>query len=85
MVDAAKEKLSRAQALALARQVDEVVAAKGKKVVRLDMRQKPPDDAVAELIVGPTGTLRAPTLRVGRTLLVGFEPSAYAEVLQGKG
>ena len=29
----------------------------------------------------PTGNLRAPTMRVGKTLLVGFDESSYADVL----
>jgi hypothetical protein len=30
---------------------------------------------------GPTGNLRAPTLRVGRTLVVGFDEATYRKVL----
>ena len=32
-------------------------------------------------LMGPTGNLRAPTARVGTTLMVGFNEEAYAEVL----
>ena len=32
-------------------------------------------------MIGPTGNLRAPTARVGRTLLVGFSEEAYRRVL----
>ena len=32
-------------------------------------------------MLGPTGNLRAPTLRVGRTLLVGFDEETYRKVL----
>jgi hypothetical protein len=32
-------------------------------------------------MLGPTGNLRAPTLRVGRTLLVGFDEDTYRKVL----
>ena len=56
--------------------------ARGKKVVRLDMRREPPDAATLRgLLIGPSGNLRAPTLRVGRTLLVGFDAGAYRDVL----
>ena len=36
---------------------------------------------VLGLLLGPTGNLRAPTLRKGRTLLVGFDEATYARVL----
>jgi hypothetical protein len=32
-------------------------------------------------MVGATGNLRAPCLRVGKTVVVGFSSDAYAEVL----
>jgi hypothetical protein len=32
-------------------------------------------------MLGPTGNLRAPTLRVGRTLIVGFDEETYRRVL----
>ena len=31
-------------------------------------------------MLGPTGNLRAPTLRVGKTVIVGFNDEAYASV-----
>jgi hypothetical protein len=81
-VDAGKVRKGRAEALALARSADVVVAAKGKKVVRFDMNAEPPDEeTLAAALLGPTGNLRAPTLRVGATLLVGFGEAAYREVL----
>jgi hypothetical protein len=82
VVDAGKERRGRAAALALARSADKVVAAKGKKVVTFDMKKDPPDDdtLVAHLL-GPTGNLRAPTVRRGKTLLVGFSEEAYKDVL----
>jgi len=32
-------------------------------------------------MLGPTRNLRAPTLRVGRTLVVGFDEGTYRRVL----
>ena len=32
-------------------------------------------------MLGPTGNLRAPTLRVGRTRIVGFDEETYRGVL----
>ncbi len=62
--------------------VDEVYAAKGKQVVHVDLRRgKPPKAELLGLLLGPTGNLRAPTLRKGRTLLVGFDEATYRRVL----
>jgi hypothetical protein len=81
-VDASKVRQGREQALALARRADVVVVARGKKVLTFDMKQAPPDDdTLAAAILGPTGNLRAPTLRKGSTLLVGFGEAAYEQVL----
>jgi hypothetical protein len=80
--DAGKERRGRDESLALARMVDRVVVARGKKVVTFDMKKDPPDDdTLAAHLLGPTGNLRAPTLRKGRTLLVGFSDEAYRQVL----
>ena len=82
MVDATKARQGREQALALARAADVVVAARGKKVLTFDMKQAPPDDdTLAAALLGPTGKLRAPTLRIGKTLLVGFGEAAYRRFL----
>jgi arsenate reductase-like glutaredoxin family protein len=80
--DATKERKGRAEALALAKRAERVVIARGKKVVAFDMTKAPPDDdTLAALLLGPTGNLKAPTLRRGGTLLVGFGEDAYRQVL----
>jgi hypothetical protein len=82
VADAGKQRRGRDEALALARTADRVIVARGKKVVAFDMKKDPPDDdTLAAHLLGPTGNLRAPTLRRGRTLLVGFSEEAYREVL----
>ena len=84
VVDAAKERKGRDEALKLARAAAKVVVARGKKVVSFDMKRQPPDDeTLAAYLLGPTGNLKAPTLRVGDTLLVGFGEAAYRHVLGG--
>jgi hypothetical protein len=80
--DATKDRRGAEQALALAKAADKVVVAKGKKIVTFDMKHEPPDDAtLLAHLLGPTGNLRAPTLRHGKTLLVGFNDEAYRQVL----
>jgi hypothetical protein len=34
-----------------------------------------------QLLLGPSGNLRAPTIRVGKTLVVGFEAEMYGKIL----
>ena len=82
-VDAKKTTLKEREALALVQEVDEIYASKGKQVVHLDIKKAKPDKAaLLGLLLGPTGNLRAPTLRKGRTLLVGFDDAVYAKVLK---
>jgi hypothetical protein len=80
-VDAGRTKLGRREALALARGVDRVVAARGARIVDYDLRKdRPSDDELLAVLLGPTGNLRAPTFRVGATLVVGFSETVYAEL-----
>lgn len=82
-MDARKTTLKEKEALALAQEVDEIYASKGKRVVHLDLKNEKSDKAaLLGLLLGPTGNLRAPTLRKGRTLLVGFDEATYAKVLR---
>ena len=67
----------------MARDVDQIYVARGKKVIQVDLKASRPGRAeLLTLLLGPTGGLRAPTLRVGRTLLVGFSEEAYAKILR---
>ncbi len=71
------------EALALTSEVDEIFASKGKQVVHLDLKKEKPEKAtLLGLLLGPTGNLRAPTLRKGRTLIVGFEEATYGKILK---
>ncbi len=82
-VDAKKTTLKEKEALALVREVDEIYASKGKQVIHLDLKKDKPDAATLKgLLLGPTGNLRAPTLRKGRTLIVGFDETTYAKLLR---
>lgn len=69
-------------ALKLVADVDEIYSARGKSVAHVDLRmQNCDEERLRDLLLGPTGNLRAPTLRVRRTLLVGFDAATYREVL----
>jgi hypothetical protein len=83
VTDAGKERKGRDEALRIAKSAARVVVGRGKKVVVFDMKKAPPgDDELAAVILGPTGNLKAPTLRVGDTLLVGFSEETYRQVLE---
>jgi arsenate reductase-like glutaredoxin family protein len=81
-VSAHKTKIGPEQALKLLDGVDKVVAMKGKKVDIFDLKKgRPADEVLLAHLIGPTGNLRAPTARIGRTLLVGFNEDGYREFL----
>lgn len=82
-MDARKKTLKGKDALALLRDVDEIYASKGKHVVHLDLRKEKPDAATLKaFLLGPTGNLRVPILRRGRTLIVGFDEATYAKLIK---
>lgn len=81
-VNATKTRFSAAEALKLLDRIDTLIATKGKKIETFDLKSDRPDDQeLLARLMGPTGNLRAPTARVGRTLVVGFNPEVYADVL----
>ncbi|MGK0201366.1 MAG: hypothetical protein ACI89X_000938 [Planctomycetota bacterium] len=54
--------------------------AKGKKVLTFEPKKDSFDnDEFQKVAIGPSGNLRAPTLRVGKTWFVGFSEEAYGE------
>lgn len=82
-VDAKKVRMGPEQVLGLVKDVDQLYVAKGAKVVHLDLKREKPDRAtLLGLLLGPSGNLRAPTLRKGRTLLVGFDEPTYKALLR---
>lgn len=82
LADAGKQRKGPEEALALARSAARVVTARGKKVIVFDMKKDPPDDeTLLAHLLGPTGNLRAPTLRRGKTLLVGFSEELFEQEL----
>ncbi|MAE95878.1 MAG: hypothetical protein CL910_14570 [Deltaproteobacteria bacterium] len=75
----ASAKLSRADAARLAKAASKVIVAKGKKVDTFKPGGKAPK-ACVDAMLGPTGNLRAPTIRAGKTVLVGFSEEVFEEV-----
>ena len=80
-VDAAKVRYGEAEALKLLRGIEKLVAAKGKKIQEFDLKHdRPTDETLLAHLMGPTGNLRAPTARIGKVLLVGFNEEIYGQL-----
>jgi len=73
---ARKEPFSDKEVRELLKQVNTVVIAKGKKSNRLEAKKVKLGD-----LKGPTGNYRAPIVRRGKTLVVGFSPDTLDEIL----
>src|SRR5262245_48033692 len=81
-VSASKVRYDAEDALKLLDGIEKLVATRGKKIEVFDLKKDRPADAVLlSHLMGPTGNLRAPTARVGKTLVVGFNEDAYKQVL----
>jgi arsenate reductase-like glutaredoxin family protein len=81
LVDARKTPLKLKDGVALLDEADQLYVARGKKVEHFDLRSGRPDRATLErVMLGPTGNLRAPTFKVGRTVVVGFDEATYKQV-----
>lgn len=76
----ASRKLGESDAKAIAKGSSKVYVAKGKKLDVFEMKSAKLGDVVAKML-GPTGNLRAPTMRVGKKTIVGFSEDAFSEVL----
>lgn len=76
----ANKKLGEEAARELVAEVKEVYVAKGRKQLHFDVADGPPEgDELFGLMLGRTGNLRAPTMRKGEILLVGFNQAMYEE------
>jgi len=83
--NARKERIAPADVLKMARGAKHVYATRGQKVIHFDMHGAPPDDdELLKHLVGPSGNLRAPALRVGDRLFIGFNSEQIADSLWGK-
>lgn len=83
--NARKERIAPADVLKMARSAKHVYATRGQKVVHFDMQGSPPtDDDLLKHLVGPSGNLRAPALRVGDRLFIGFNSDEISGSLWGK-
>ena len=75
----ASRKLGKKDAAALAKAASKVYVAKGKQVSEGAPGGKAGAEIVAAML-GPTGNLRAPCLRAGNTVIVGFNEDLYSKI-----
>ena len=76
----ASRKLARREASELAKQASKIIVAKGKKISEFAGGKAGKD--VVDAMLGPTGNLRAPTIRKGKTVLVGFNEEMFEQVFR---
>jgi hypothetical protein len=74
----ASAKLGESEARKLIRDAGTIHIAKGKKLDEFAGGKATKD--IVEKMVGATGNLRAPTIRVGKKLIVGFNEDLYTTV-----
>ncbi len=83
VVSANKTRLPLEKAMDLISGVDEIYSAKQTKVQHLNLKDKPSKDEIASFILGPTGNLRAPAIKSGKTLIVGFNKELLEKLICG--
>ena len=76
----ASKQLGAKDAAEMAKAASRVVVAKGTKVSEFSPGGKAGKEIV-DAMLGPTGNLRAPCIRAGKTLLVGFNDDVYRDAL----
>ncbi len=82
-VDARKQRFEGAAAVTFVRDADEVWIAKGKNVRHVVFKKESiSDEDLLKLVTGPSGNLRAPTIRKKRKVFVGFHPDEYEKFLK---
>ena len=78
VADARKASLDEEEAWQVLAAAREIIVAKGKKRLVFDPRRDSRETILKETL-GRSGTLRAPTLRIGDRLLVGYNDELYAQ------
>jgi arsenate reductase-like glutaredoxin family protein len=80
-VNAKQSVMKEKDALRLLAGADELWSMKGKRIVHVDLQKEQPSRAdLLALVLGPTGNLRAPTIRKGRTIIVGFDEATFRQL-----
>ncbi len=75
-----KIKLHREEALSVAREAQEVWVAQRSRLIKFAPAADATDDELAAVILGRSGTLRAPAFHVGDVFVVGYHAEGYSEL-----
>jgi len=80
-VDARKEPITSERVWAILGEADKVYVASGRNTLGYEPDDNNRDELV-KLATGRTGNLRAPTLKIGNELYIGFNASMYEDVFK---
>ncbi len=75
-VEARKQKIEGDDAWALLSAADELIVGRGKKFTVYDPKNDD-KETILKVCLGRTGNLRAPTLKMGKRIVVGFNDDMY--------
>jgi hypothetical protein len=78
MVEARKNKIEGDEAWQLIRTADEVIIGKGKKFHSFTPSDETRDEILKNAL-GRTGNLRAPALKLGNIMIIGFNDEMYEQ------
>ena len=78
MLDARKNRIEVQQAWDIVKRAESISVAKGKKVVIFSQVANEKEE-VLKRVMGSSGNLRAPTLRINDQFIIGFNPEMYEE------
>jgi len=77
-VDARKLRFDASQTWELIRACSKVYVARGKSWAAYDPHNAEQAAELEMKMLGPHGTMRAPALRFGKVMIIGYEPEMYA-------
>ena len=77
----ASRKLGKSDAEALFGNASRVIVCKGENVEEWTPNGKVDKEGVAKML-GPTGNLRAPTIRTGKTVIVGYNSEVFEDLFR---
>ena len=82
MQSTGKDPIEGSAALEVLDGVSDLYVAKGKRVLHFDLKnERPSDDELLGVMLGRSGKLRAPALRAGNKLVVGFNSELLGSTL----
>jgi len=81
VVEARKQKIHDDEAWNILSSADEIVVGRGKKFQILKPSEEN-KEKILKVCLGRTGNLRAPSLKIGNRMIVGFNEDMYAQFVE---